>query len=171
MWQTVAIAVVVALKFALPVLHMPFPFAAGWANLLLDMADGDILMPLGVAEDVYQRIDKAADWVTYIFMLIAGWRWPVRRWLIVLFVYRSIGQAAFFLTEDERVFFLFPNFLEGLFLGYASIRAFRRADAHNFYDRHRFAVWGVIVLYKLQDEWVTHIAQADRSDLLLQWWR
>src|SRR5687767_8949366 len=110
-----AIALVVALKFILPLLIVRFPFWGGWSNFGLDAVDGDILLPLGLSDFVYQRIDKAADWVAYICMIVAARDWPIRRWMIALFVFRSLGQVLFFLTDDERVFFLFPNLLEPLF--------------------------------------------------------
>ena len=83
-----------------------------------------------------------------------------------LFLLRSAGQLLFFLTRDERVFFLFPNFLEPLFLLYASILFFRKDEAHAFYLRHRVAVWAIVVVYKLQDEWFLHVANVDRTDLV-----
>ena len=75
-----------AAKFLLPVATIWAPFVAGWANFALDAVDGDILIPAGlgggmVAErnSLYQHIDKAADYVTYVCMVVAAWRWPVRR--------------------------------------------------------------------------------------------
>ena len=162
----VGIVVVVALKYLLPVALIPFPFVAGWGNFVLDSVDGDILIPLGLPDVVYQRIDKSADWVTYLFMVAAAWRWPIRRVVIALFLFRSVGQALFFRTENEFVFFLFPNFLEPLFLGYATIAFFRGADAPAFYRRHAVAIWAVVILYKMQDEWITHVSNLDRSELI-----
>jgi hypothetical protein len=164
--ETVALFIGVALKFLLPVLLVPFPFVAGWSNFVLDTVDGDILIPLGLSDPVYQRIDKSADWLTYVFMVVAAWRWPVRKAAILLFAYRSVGQGLFFLTGNELVFFLFPNFLEPLFLVYATIRRFRHTEADEFYFRHRLAIWIGIVLYKLQDEWVTHVGNIDRTEIV-----
>ncbi|MFA7249507.1 MAG: hypothetical protein WC273_07710 [Dehalococcoidia bacterium] len=159
---------IIACKYALPVLLVPFPFAAGWANFVLDSVDGDLLIPLGVKDPTYQLIDKSADWVTYVFMVIAAWRagWPMRRAVAGLFVFRSVGQALFFLTRNELMFFLFPNFLEPLFLGYATILVFRRDRAPAFYARHTVAIWVIVVLYKMQDEFLTHVANLDRSELI-----
>ncbi|MEX2447061.1 MAG: hypothetical protein WD734_06945 [Dehalococcoidia bacterium] len=162
----IAIALIVALKYLLPVALIPFPFFAGWANFVLDTVDGDLLIPLGLSDPVYQRIDKSADWVTYVFMVAAAWRWPIRRIVVALFLFRSVGQALFFVTGDEIVFFLFPNFLEPLFLAYATILFFRRSDGHAFYRRHIVVVWAIVVLYKMQDEWITHVGNVDRTDLL-----
>lgn len=160
------IAVIVGMKVVLPLLMPRFPFAAGWANFVLDSVDGDLLVALGLPDATYQPIDKAADWLSYVLMVVAARSWPIRRAALALFALRSVGQAAFFITGDERVFFLFPNFLEPLFLAYATIRAFARADAPSVYARHRLMVWAIVVLYKLQDEWVTHIGNVDRTELI-----
>ena len=164
--DAVLIAVVVALKYLLPLLLIPFPFLAGWANFVLDSADGELLIPLGLSDPVYQQIDKSADYVTYICMVVAAWRWPMRRVVIALFALRTVGQALFFITGDEIVFFLFPNFLEPLFLVYATILFFKRADAPTFFARHAVVIWVLIVAYKLQDEFITHVANVDRSELI-----
>lgn len=164
--ESVALVMLVALKYLLPVLLIPFPFAAGWANFVLDSVDGDLLIPLGLPNEVYQRVDKSADWVTYVFMVAAAWRWPMRRVIIALFLFRSVGQALFFVTEDEFVFFLFPNFLEPLFLGYATIAFFLGARAPAFYRRHVVAIWVAVFLYKMQDEWITHVGNVDRTELI-----
>lgn len=166
MLATLLIAVIVGLKYLVPVLLLRFPFQAGWANFVLDSVDGDLLLPLGLADPTYQRIDKLADWVTYVFMVAAARRWPIWRWVLACFALRTVGQALFFVTGDERVFFLFPNFLEPLFLIYATLLFFKKDEAHAVYARHRLAIWIFIVLYKLQDEWVTHIGNIDRSDWL-----
>jgi hypothetical protein len=98
--------------------------------------------------------------------VIAAWRWPIHKIVIALFVFRSIGQGLFFLTEDEIMFFLFPNFLEPLFLAYATILLFKRAGAPTFYRRHVIAVWAIVVLYKMQDEYITHVGNVDRTELI-----
>ncbi len=166
MSDAVLIAVVVALKYGLPLLLIPFPFAAGWANFVLDAVDGDLLIPLGLSDPVYQQVDKSADYVTYLCMVIAAWRWPLRRIVLALFALRTVGQALFFITGDEIVFFLFPNFLEPLFLSYATILMLRGEDAPAFFARHAIVIWVLIVVYKMQDEYLTHVANVDRSELI-----
>ena len=148
------------------ILLVRYPFLAGWANFVLDTVDGDVLIPLGLSDPTYQRIDKPADWVTYVFMVVTARDWPNWRIVLVLFLFRSIGQALFFLTGDELVFFFFPNFLEPLFLAYATILFFKGQKAHAFYSHHLITVWVIVVLYKLQDEWITHVGNIDRSELI-----
>jgi hypothetical protein len=174
--QGIAAAVIVAGKFGLPLLIIRYPFAAAWANLVLDSVDGDLLIPLGVPDALYQPIDKIADWVTYIAMVIAAYRagWPIRRLVLGLFLFRSIGQTAFLVTREELFLAAFPNFLEPLFLATASILAWQRAvrrmpdwreRGFAVLVRHKWLIGAIVVVYKLQDEYFTHVANVDRSDL------
>ncbi len=32
--------------------------------------------------------------------------------------------------------------------------------------RHRVAIWAFVVLDKLQDEWITHVGNIDRTELI-----
>lgn len=171
-----AIIGIVAAKFLLPLLIVPFPFAAGWANFFLDGFDGDLLIPLGLPDDVYQPIDKVTDWLTYVAIVVVAFRnaWPIRRLMLGLFLFRSVGQVAFLVTGDELFLALFPNFLEPLFLVTVTILAWERSVRHvpDWQEqgfarlaRHRWLIGALIVIYKLQDEYFTHVANVDRSDL------
>jgi hypothetical protein len=177
--QTGAIVLIVAAKFVLPVLIIRFPFAAGWANFALDGIDGDLLIPLGLPNEIYQPIDKISDWVTYVAIVIVGYRnrWPIKRLMLGLFLFRSIGQVAFLLTEEELFLALFPNFLEPLFLVAATLLAWQRVVRHrsDWQERgfailyqHRWLIGTLVVVYKLQDEYFTHVANIDRSEFLQQ---
>lgn len=177
--ETAGIVLIVAAKFLLPVLIIPFPFVAGWANFVLDSIDGDLLIPLGVPNEVYQPVDKIADWLTYVAMVVVGYRngWSIRRLLLGLFLFRSMGQVAFLVTGNELFLALFPNFLEPLFLVTASILAWQRAVRHYpdwkergfaVLHRHRWLIGTLVVVYKLQDEYFTHVADLDRSEFIQQ---
>jgi hypothetical protein len=177
--HVVPVALIVLAKFAVPVLIIWFPFAAGWANFFLDGFDGDLLIPLGLPNETYQPVDKVTDWVTYVAIVICAYRrqWPIRRLMLGLFLFRTIGQVSFLLTENELFLAFFPNFLEPLFLVTASILAWERSVRHypdwqergfDFLYRHRWLTGTLIVLYKLQDEFLTHIANFDRSEFIQQ---
>jgi len=175
--EVVAIGLIVVAKFALPVLIVRFPFAAGWANFVLDSVDGDLLIPLGLDDAVYQPVDKLSDWVTYVAIVVVGYRseWPTRRLMLALFLFRSIGQTGFLLSGNELLLAAFPNFLEPLFLVTASILAYERVvrrlpdwrdRSFAVLHRYRWLIGTLIVIYKLQDEYFTHVANLDRSEFL-----
>lgn len=164
---------VVLAKFLLPVALIWFPFAAGWANFVLDTVDGDLLIPAGLGNSLdpnenhlYQNIDKAADYTTYVFMVVAAWRWPVRKWIIGLFVLRTVGQTAFFVTQNELMLLFFPNFLEPLFLVCATLLHLKRSVTWEHLTRYRYVYGVAIFIYKMQDEVLTHLVDFDRSEAI-----
>lgn len=169
--NTIVIFFIVSLKFLLPVLLIWFPFFAGWANFVLDTIDGDFLIPLGLEDYTYQTIDKLADYVTYIFMLIVGWKWPIHKEIKITFAIRTIGQVLFFVTRDELMFFFFPNLLEPLFLIYATLLMFKKKEAYKIYRKYFKWIWAFILVYKFQDELITHVVNVDRSTLIKQIFR
>jgi hypothetical protein len=174
--QVAAIALIIGAKFGLPLLIIRWPFVAGWANFVLDGVDGDLLVPLGLPNETYQPVDKLSDWVTYVAIVLLAYRdaWPIQRLMLGLFLFRSIGQVGFLATGNELLLAFFPNFLEPLFLVTASILAWERAIRHlpdwrergfAVLRRYRWLIGILIVVYKLQDEYVTHVGNIDRSDL------
>jgi hypothetical protein len=165
----IIIAIVILLKFLLPIIMIFFPFTAGWANFILDSIDGDILVPLGLANENYQLIDKIADYVTYICMVIWAYKNKaiIKRELLLVFILRSIGQFLFFFTRNELSLFFFPNLVEPLFLFFVTMIVFKGKDiAEKFYKKYLWIIWAIILIYKFQDEWFTHVSNLDRSDFL-----
>ena len=160
--------IIVALKFLIPPLFLKFPFQAVWGNYFLDVIDGDILHFLGMNEVTYQTIDKASDYVSYIFMLILGTRWRIRKIIVWLFIYRTIGQILFFITNKEIVFFYFQNFLEPLVMIYALLLFKKKSEskAYETYKKHFKLIWGIILAYKIWNEWYLHFANIDLSLLI-----
>ena len=177
--EIVAIALIIAAKVGLPILIVRFPFAAGWANFVLDSVDGDLLVPLGLPNESYQPIDKLADWVTYVAVVVVAYRngWPTKQLMLGLFLFRSVGQVGFLLTGNELFLAVFPNFLEPLFLVTATILAWERVirrlpdwqeEGFALLHRHRWLIGTLIVIYKIQDEYFTHVANIDRSEFFQQ---
>jgi hypothetical protein len=143
-----------------------FPFAGAWGNYVLDSVDGDILLELGLSDETYQTIDKGADYFSYIIMLIVGQRWSIKNLMVLLFVYRTIGQGLFFVTRNERVFLYFQNFLEPLVLVYTFLLVRNKgSEAHAYasYRNHFGLIWIMIIGYKVWNEWYLHYANIDLS--------
>jgi hypothetical protein len=63
----------------------------------------------------YLLWDKYLDLVGYVTMLIVGLRmgFPV---LLILFLYRLIGQVLFFITQKEYLFVIFINFFQPVYI-------------------------------------------------------
>ena len=159
------IAFVVFLKFFVPVLILKSPFWGMWGNYFLDVADGDILHFLGMGELMYQTTDKIADLWSYVFMLLLGLRFRIKKLVIILFAYRLVGQIIFFVSRDERIFFVFQNLLEPLLMAYTLILLFKKSDEETYktYRRHIVLVWVMVIAYKVWNEWYLHLANIDLS--------
>ena len=79
---------------------------------------------------------------------------------------RTVGQTLFFVTQNELMLLLFPNFFESLFLVCAPLLYFKRAAAWDHLVRYRFVYGPAIFIYKMQDEVLTHFIDFDRSDAI-----
>ena len=159
------IALIILLKILVPFSMLKFPLFGLWGNYFLDVVDGDILLSLGLTDQTYQFIDKLADLVSYIFMLILGLRWSIKRTILVLFIYRFIGQILFFMTGNELVFLYFQNFLEPLMMIYALILFKQKLEKRTFevYKKYFFLIWAIVLIYKIWNEWYLHFANIDLS--------
>ena len=161
------VALVLSLKFLLPISFLWFPFQASWLNFVLDSVDGDILMHSGMDPVSYQTWDKAADYVTYIMMLIVGMRWRIRKTIVFLFCYRTIGQVLFFTTRNDAFFFWFPNFLEPLFMMYSLLLFSQKGKedrAFGMYKKYLVPIWLMIIGFKMWNEYNIHVAHNDLSE-------
>ena len=156
---------VVLLKIAVPWSMLWFPFAGVWGNYFLDVVDGDILLGLGMSDGLYQTIDKSADLLSYVFMLILGLRWRIGKTIVVLFIYRLIGQVLFFITHDELMFVYFQNFLEPLVMVYTLLlfRLKSEKKVYQTYRKHIVLIWVIVIGYKVWNEWYLHYANIDLS--------
>lgn len=166
---TFLLITVLLIKFTLPFFILRWPFQASWTNYFLDVVDGDILLSLGMSDSFYQTIDKVADYFTYIIMLIVGLKWNVRKLIIILFIYRTIGQVLFFTTGNELSLFYFQNFLEPLFMAYSFLIFRNKSEPYAFksYKRHIKLVWAIVLVYKIWNEWYLHLANIDLSKYFL----
>lgn len=170
-WLRRALAsLVLSLRFLVPPLMLRYPLAGAWSNHLLDSVDGDLLLELGIKEETYQTFDKAADSFSYVFMLVLGLRWRIRRLIVLLFIHRIVGQTLYFITRKEIVFFYFPNCLEPLILTYTLLLAHSKgqeSQAYASYRQYQGLIWIAIIMFKVGNEWVLHVANIDLSELLL----
>lgn len=162
---SILVIIVIFLKFLVPALMLKFPLAGLWGNYFLDVVDGDILLSLGISDATYQMIDKSMDFISYIFMLVLGIRWSIRKVVVTLFIYRSIGQILYFVTGRELIFFYFQNFLEPLMMAYVLILFKQKSEqkAYLTYKKHFILVWAAILIYKIWNEWYLHFANIDLS--------
>ncbi len=163
--MNLVVIIVVLLKFTLPVVFFWFPFQASWVNFILDSIDGDILMHYGLDSATYQTVDKLADYVTYIFMALVGYKWKIGRTIIALFIFRTIGQVLFFTTGNDIYFMIFQNYLEPLFMVYSFLLYKYKKNAFKIYKKYIVPIWIGIISYKMWNEYNVHLGKRDLSEI------
>lgn len=162
------IAVVLALRLAVPLLIPRFPLPALLASLVVDGVDGGILSALtDVGVDWYQSFDKALD-VYYLAITYLAVRrnWPDRFSVAVvaaLWYYRLVGVLAFELTGARWLLMVFPNTFEYVVIAVEAVRT--RWNPLRISRRALVVTAAVIwVVVKLPQEWWIHVAQLDATD-------
>lgn len=155
---------VVILKFLFAILIYFFPFLFSWLNFVLDSIDGDVLMHFGMSWHDYTQVDKIADYVTYIVMFVVGRRWRIGKTITFLFLFRTVGQLLFFSTQNDLLLFIFPNFLEPLFMVFSALLFFKKKDAYKTYKKWIVPIWIFIISYKMWNEYNIHVGHIDLSE-------
>ena len=76
-----------------------------------------------------------------------------------------MGQVLYFISGNELIFFYFQNFLEPLLLIYTLLIFKNKSEdkAYKTYKKHWKIVWGIVLAYKIWNEWYLHFANIDLS--------
>jgi hypothetical protein len=167
------IIAVVRVAGALPVLR--WAFAGALIAIAVDLSDlfQMNLLDLGGVSD-YQALDKWLDVSYMLTFLVAALRWggPARTIAIALFVFRTVGFAAFELTGERWVLTAFPNAFEFWFLLIAWMRHYRPAAE---LDLRHALLWLIpVVVLKEAHELVLHawrgLDNYTAVGLVQTWW-
>jgi len=110
-----------ALRFLIPLSIFRWPLWGGVASLVADALDTNIVKPFGADIPNYIVVDKFLDIYYLSIELIVSLSWfnrLAKNTSIVLFVLRTFGFLAFFVTNNEFWLFTAPNLFENFFLFY-----------------------------------------------------
>ena len=88
------------------------------AFVFVDWIDSQTLIYLvGLRRNEYELLDKYIDWMGYLVMLTVSFNSHFFYLLLLLSIYRLIGQVIFVFIQNEKIFLYFPNFFETMFFG------------------------------------------------------
>lgn len=139
-----------------PLLIFFNPLLASIGSLILDGVDGILFFRAGYKWQTYNLVDKIMDYWWYIFILIYSINLPIFTIILVLFVYRTIGQAIGLVTMKEKYYIFFPNILEWFFDFFIVIQLF--GFAHLFSSGNfNIIILGLSSCIAFYIEWRTHI--------------
>jgi len=150
---------IVVLRILAAPLIFIWPLLSVILSFFLDVIDIEFASRkvLNLAE--YERYDKALDTWWYLNAMIFSWFYlpSFRLLLLMLFIFRAIGEIIFFVKNDRRIFFLFPNFFENIFfLIFFSINF---KQLHFLLDKeYVFLSLSAVIVIKIFQEWWIHIA-------------
>jgi hypothetical protein len=137
-----------------------WPLPAIILSFFLDVIDIEFASRKVLTLNEYERYDKALDTWWYLNAMIFSWFYlPNFRFLLLtLFIFRAIGEIIFFIKNDRRIFFLFPNFFENIFLLVFFSTYYKNL---NFLinEKNIYLSFLILLLIKIFQEWWVHIAQ------------
>ncbi|MCR4277361.1 MAG: hypothetical protein NUV87_04510 [Candidatus Roizmanbacteria bacterium] len=150
---------IVALRVLVAPLVFIWPLLSVILSFFLDVIDIEFASRRVLTLSKYERYDKALDTWWYINVMIFAWfQMPNYRYiLLILFVFRTIGEMIFFIKNDRRIFFLFPNFFENIFfLIFFSI--YFKPLHFLLSEKYIYFSLSVVIIAKIFQEWWVHIA-------------
>ncbi|OGK23417.1 hypothetical protein A3A46_03150 [Candidatus Roizmanbacteria bacterium RIFCSPLOWO2_01_FULL_37_13] len=143
------------LRLLAPFLIFFNPLMTSVLSLIFDEADFYLFYKSGYKWIYYHIIDKLLDYWWYIFILIYSLDKPIKFFVIILFIYRSLGQFLSIISRNEKLLLLFPNILERyfniyillLYLGFSKVLL----ESWNI----ALLALGTIIAFYI--EWINHI--------------
>ncbi len=149
---------IVALRILVAPLVFIWPLLSVILSFFLDVVDIEFASRRVLTLSKYERYDKALDTWWYINVMIFAWfQMPNYRYiLLILFVFRTIGEVIFFIKNDRWIFFLFPNFFENIFfLIFFSI--YFKPLHFLLSEKYIYFSLSVVIIAKIFQEWWVHI--------------
>ncbi len=150
--------------FTAPLIFI-WPLLSIILSVFLDLIDADFAHKV-VSKKLYQLFDKNLDLWWFINIIIYSYfNFPdYKIYLLILFVYRLIGQLIYYLSRNRGVLLFFPNFFEWvfilIFIGKNYYPSILKGETFNL-------IILIIFIVKIFQEWFLHVANLSiREDLL-----
>ena len=126
-----------ALRLLVPLLMLRWPLPGLLLSISVDMYDWDFF-DIRTPEDnaVYQNWDRIMDMYFQLVAVLMVRKWKDARSRVIAYAllgFRLVGYLLFFLTQDRKFLFFFPNFYDNflvIYLGYVFVfKRIRLIDA------------------------------------------
>lgn len=151
---------VVLLRILVAPLIFIWPLLAIILTFFLDVIDIEFASRKVLTLSEYERYDKALDLWWYFNVMAFSWFYlpDYKFLLLILFIFRITGGIIFFLKNDRRIFFIFPNFFENIFFLIFFSLNFKQL---NFLLDKKYFLFSIsiAIILKIFQEWWVHIAQ------------
>ncbi len=146
-------------RLVIPFFLWRYPFAVTVGSVVLDTFDVEFfrLATSSTKVNLYQVLDKSLDFYWYVFAFIYTLTTPYWGLFAVLFSLRLIGMVVFLVTDERRVFMLFPNIFENFFVFYVVVQTFPVFSSLLEYPTILWAGF-LLGVFKVLQEYLVHIA-------------
>lgn len=172
-FDTIIFAVVVSLRFLVPLRIPRYPLPAILICLSIDAIDQSIFQQFtDLNLDGYQTYDKALD----IFYLSVAYVSVLRNWVsgplvtmaTILWYYRLVGVVLFEYTQERWFLVIFANTFEYFFIAIEIYRQTRRPDRLPW-RQILLLVSAIWIVIKIPQELWIHIAQLDFTNAVKEY--
>lgn len=151
--KNTTVKIVFWIRIFIPLYILINPFVGFVLTCLADYFDAYFIKHReGYTWHEYHTIDKALDWVSYIFMFISGVISGVAGQLFFWMLFRFVGQIVVSKSKKTWYFILFPNIFEFVFVWYVVIGSYFHFEISSV----PFWLWmsTVITLKEIQEIWI-----------------
>lgn len=145
-----------ALRVVLPLVIFINPVAGQIVSMALDAPDGYFTFKSKKSWEWYHRKDKIADYWWYILIVIYTYyaHLPILAPIVLLFLYRSVGQFLTLKKQESWLLIFFPNILENYFIAYLIF-------GNNILDKQfSLYIWSACIVIAVFREYLLHIKKA-----------
>lgn len=136
------------LRLITPLFIFKYPIKSFIAFTILDSLDYNPYMKLGFSQKKYNKIDKALDFYSYIFMTIYAYGSPYFTILLGFLFFRLFGTILFYSKNKHIFLFLFPNLSEPAFLSIVL------TDIYSF---NIINIFIILLILKMIQEYMAHV--------------
>lgn len=130
-------------------------------SILADLYDWKFVKVVNDSElAFYQNWDKVLDiyYQTIIFLVIFKFKDSLfKKTAVFLFIYRLIGLALFYLTQNRQFLFFFPNIFENFVIFYLIYNLFSKGEILFHSKKMLVFVISNIATFKLIHEFLMHV--------------
>lgn len=152
------------LRFITPLYIFINPGIGTAASVFLDAVDGYFSFKAKKTWEWYHTLDKLADYWWYILIVVYSYvtHLPIFGTLLVLFLYRSIGQFISLRKKESWMLIFFPNILENYFIAYLIFGRLMLVEPISLY------IWMVCIAFAFAREYVLHIKKAYAANYIFK---
>lgn len=163
-----AYSVCTLFRLLVPFLLFILPAYSIMLTLILDMVDGEFASRNALTVDEYEKLDKFLDlwWYTGAMVYSIVMSLPFLQLLIVLYIWRLVGELLYFKTNNRILLFIFANYFENIFIAIYVSLAVPAIFSFMLSGEYLVLLFGSAIVLKIIQEWWIHVQKRSIVEVL-----